>query len=347
MSSQDLSILRELATEIKSDDSPLPLHRRKAVIQSLARSVLGLYTCTIRIGGTTVNVSGVPVLGSYVPIVNDVVEIIRDGPQLFVLGSMNNSHLGDVLRTNFIMSGGKATFNPVTGRFRWPDRMIVIGNGSGVHYSTLGYFDIAMPAVGTAVPIFPGATTRAWETTGILLDAWDALYYELPLGSNQSSIPGNFRIVRYSNGDYSIPSNWIFIASRNGDSIPHTARCGNGMYAMDVWHEVGTAGEPVFDPVSGWSNYNTTVFHGAAFRKNVYDGTVQLRGMVKGGALNSTIFTMPVGYRPERDVIIMPLSHNGSAYVTGDFRINTGGQAYLITGGTGFCSMDGIIYPVP
>ncbi len=63
--------------------------------------------------------------------------------------------------------------------------------------------------------------------------------------------------------------------------------------AMDTWHLVGAPGEPAFQ--NGWGNVGgeTTV----AFKKDPF-GNVVLRGTVGGGTQGTTVFTLPVGYRP-------------------------------------------------
>lgn len=70
--------------------------------------------------------------------------------------------------------------------------------------------------------------------------------------------------------------------------------------ANDTWHEVGDPNEPAYQ--NGWVEYNTT-YGGASFRKDV-QGFVHLRGLIKNGTLNSTMFTLPVGYRPAKHIII-------------------------------------------
>jgi hypothetical protein len=70
-----------------------------------------------------------------------------------------------------------------------------------------------------------------------------------------------------------------------------------GVVAADAaWHNVGAAGEPAFE--DGWSNYGA--FAPARFRK-LATGVVTVQGLVKRATLpasQSTIFTLPVGYRP-------------------------------------------------
>lgn len=61
-----------------------------------------------------------------------------------------------------------------------------------------------------------------------------------------------------------------------------------------AWHVVGDPGEPAFE--NSWTNYGS--FGDCAFFKDD-NGFVHLQGLVKSGSSgNSTIFTLPEGYRP-------------------------------------------------
>jgi len=65
------------------------------------------------------------------------------------------------------------------------------------------------------------------------------------------------------------------------------------------WHEVGTTGNAAFQ--NGWTNYGGN-FATAAYRKTP-DGTVHIKGLVKNGTENTTIFTLPAEYRPAKNRI--------------------------------------------
>ncbi len=70
----------------------------------------------------------------------------------------------------------------------------------------------------------------------------------------------------------------------------------NSTFESEDWHEVGDGGEPAYQ--NGWVEYNATEYGGASFYKDA-SGVVYLRGLVKSGTVNTTIFTLPTGYRPE------------------------------------------------
>lgn len=100
---------------------------------------------------------------------------------------------------------------------------------------------------------------------------------------------------------------------------------------MDVWHEVGAAGEPAITH-AGWAQ-GSTGFK-LAFKKQP-DGRVVMRGwlsVIGAWTYGSTIFTLPVGYRPpsnryfnlqfwdsdgSRDVVILQILSTGAVQIGG------------------------------
>lgn len=71
---------------------------------------------------------------------------------------------------------------------------------------------------------------------------------------------------------------------------------------------VGASGEPAFG--GAWVNYDS--FRPAAFWKDVL-GIVHLEGIIKDGAISTTAFTLPAGYRPPGSNCHFPASAGGYA----------------------------------
>jgi hypothetical protein len=63
---------------------------------------------------------------------------------------------------------------------------------------------------------------------------------------------------------------------------------------LDIWHRVGTAGEPAF--LNG-GHYDPVTYSPVSFRKFL-DGRVQLRGLYLTGPTSTVAFTLPTGYWP-------------------------------------------------
>ena len=120
------------------------------------------------------------------------------------------------IRTNVNLTGGGLITVSSTNYVKWSTRFIMINNGRGSGFSTAGYFDITCPTSGTITGV-SGANNRTATTDGIQLNLWESLYYILPLGSSNTSVAANFRVVGYST-DVNIPHNWILLCVRNGDN---------------------------------------------------------------------------------------------------------------------------------
>jgi hypothetical protein len=110
-----------------------------------------------------------------------------------------------------------------------------------------------------------------------------------------------------------------------GATGTHLAKTSGADYATawvpgvsDPWHQVGQAGEPAF--VNGWTTLGP---HPVKFRKRA-DGTVELRGMLVPGTLNSQAFTLPVGYRHvgSNELYFSSFGYTGSAYSTGGIHVS-------------------------
>jgi len=118
---------------------------------------------------------------------------------------------------------------------------------------------------------------------------------------------------------------------------------GSGTVALDSWHTVGGGGEPAFQ--NSWVSFDGgTTFEVPAFRK-FEDGRVQLRGSAKGGAVNTVIFTLPVGYRPPKTLRFAPMGSAAASTAWGQVNIAADGT---VTGWgdatTTLLSLDGVIF---
>lgn len=109
--------------------------------------------------------------------------------------------------------------------------------------------------------------------------------------------------------------------------VSSTQGPGYGTTVMDSWHTIGGAGEPAF--TNSWTNYGAP-YKTAAFRK-FPNGKVKLTGLIKTGALNTTIFTLPVGYRPTATIAFACFASGGVAQV----QIDTAGAVVPVTGTSG------------
>jgi hypothetical protein len=63
-------------------------------------------------------------------------------------------------------------------------------------------------------------------------------------------------------------------------------------------HDVGTTGEPPFQ--NGWTNFGTSWSQAGFFKDGL--GFVHLKGTISSGTLDTTAFTLPEGYRPDKNL---------------------------------------------
>lgn len=105
------------------------------------------------------------------------------------------------------------------------------------------------------------------------------------------------------------------------------------------WHVVGGVGEPAYQ--NSWVFFGGTDEYAPQFRKDAL-GIVSLRGMTKNGTLGSSIFTLPVGYRPAATVRAAIMS-NG---VLGYGRVDPSGAVSYTGGSNAWGSLDTIRFAV-
>lgn len=136
------------------------------------------------------------------------------------------------------------------------------------------------------------------------------------------------------------------VASADGTSI---VIAGDGSFTLGrisrtAAGAMAISGEGWTAPTLGtaWVNYGGAApnqHQDAGYRK-LLNGTVEIRGMVKSGTV-STIFTLPVGFRPLKNETFIQLSNTGSARV----EIFANGNVvvtYLTGGSNAFVSLAGI-----
>jgi len=92
-----------------------------------------------------------------------------------------------------------------------------------------------------------------------------------------------------------------------------------------IWINIGSSGAPSFQ--NSWVNFDST--RTISFSKDSL-GWVRLRGVAKSGTVSTTIFTLPSGFRPKRNMTFVGDSNN--AYQT--VGVNSNGNVFQGTSGT-------------
>jgi hypothetical protein len=128
------------------------------------------------------------------------------------MGSQQNLHQSAKLNGVF-----KASLN---GEISWTGRFIVIGNGVHIDSNSAGHWDIS-PPTGTVAVVGGGTRTvnaaANGNTGGVLLNAWETLWYRLPLEAGNATVNTNFIIAPYTSV-FDADEHWIQVAQREDDN---------------------------------------------------------------------------------------------------------------------------------
>lgn len=113
---------------------------------------------------------------------------------------------------------------------------------------------------------------------------------------------------------------------------------------VTAWNAVGATGQPAFQTT--WNNYSVALgelnFQNVMFK--VQQGFLYLKGLAESGnAPGGTIFTLPVGFRPIKDSILIAKSSQNTA----DIRILSNGNVNAQGPvNNNWYSLDGIVIPI-
>jgi hypothetical protein len=114
---------------------------------------------------------------------------------------------------------------------------------------------------------------------------------------------------------------------------------------IEHWHYIGNPGEPAFQ--NGWVNYDAATSHSAAQWQHVAyakdnDDIVHLEGLLKGGTMGATMFTLPAAYCPWYYQLFPVLSNNALGRVTITWVSGSSCNVYADVGSNVWISLDGI-----
>ncbi|MDQ7778189.1 MAG: hypothetical protein RDV41_00575, partial [Planctomycetota bacterium] len=138
-------------------------------------------------------------------------------------GTMSGA-ANDYEKAQFTMSGGgTVSWGVIANRLKWTARFIAIPV-QRPNTASVGYVDIVQPVIDIPAGQVYDGLARSATVDGVLLNAWEALYAAHTVGGNNTAI--TYYIVRYTN-NFNPPSNWLLVASINGDNS--TAKLGTGI----------------------------------------------------------------------------------------------------------------------
>jgi len=230
-----------------------------------------------------------------------------------------------------MLTGGGVLTIDTSYNIKWSQRFIAISLGNGTSTFTNGYQSITMPAVGTVITGYGGASNVTVTSAGIPLASWATLYYEPTFGGSGSTSDDNaFRVVSYTSA-FTVPPHWIPVAVRNTDLT--MVYFGNGI-GYTPWFDL---------PLSGsWAAFDAA---GTGHRNPQYRRTsfneIQCRGLMKHATTTTTgtFATLPTGFRPTETEMFLTNANAGATRIdvlaTGVMTINS----YIASGSGGFISL--------
>jgi Siphovirus ReqiPepy6 Gp37-like protein len=177
--------------------------------------------------------------------------------------------------------------------------------------ATSGYFLIDMPINGTVIPTQGSATTTTVASGKITLPVNGSLWYRLPYGSGSASVPAGF-IMCDPTVTTVMPDDAVMVVRHVGQ-IGCEFRWGSG--------EIDEAWKlPTFQgTASTYPAYEPTRYKRVGNR-------VYIEGLVANPGSNTTIFTLPDGYRPPATVPRAQVGNGAIARVdyfsTGEVKVN-------------------------
>jgi hypothetical protein len=226
-----------------------------------------------------------------------------------------------------LCGGGKVTWSGTS--LLWSSRVLAIPIEK-TEFGSVGYVDISCCISGTITyyDSTNATTTKTCDASGIPLSNWEALWYIVTPGQSNTSVQAQFVITNYQNSNWRPTSNWILIALKNGDDSLLKWMPGNSF--LYSWLT------PAFQ--NGWLNYDAFYNQAGYYRDT--SNRVYLRGLVRTGTANTTIFTLPSGYRPVRRELFCVMSNGAIARV--DVLID--GQVLMMSGSNVWISLDRISF---
>lgn len=94
--------------------------------------------------------------------------------------------------------------------------------------------------------------------------------------------------------------------------------------------------------LAGWTVFSSA-YNSPGYWKDSM-GVVHLRGLIKPGTYNSSAFTLPVGYRPEKTEILAAISYGSGGATMSQLNITSAGAVLPVNGGATWLCLDGATF---
>lgn len=177
--------------------------------------------------------------------------------------------------------------------------LIVVGNGGPVQVLSVtgaGPYTVTLTGRGVPNAQASSATVRVLATVDLYLDGWQNPPQNLPPGVTKTLTTG----VRFLSGTVPVVGQTGLLARGTGLQRSDRVFIGAPASQSSNWIQLNSPGAPIF--ATSWSHDGAPYFN-VAFRR--VGDMVELRGAaVATTGATTTIFTLPVGYRPKADPVI-------------------------------------------
>lgn len=203
-------------------------------------------------------------------------------------------------------------------------------DGVGVGYSGTGKTEYSENAklfvgkngnvgIGTVTPTVTLEVKGLVKCSGISVEEQSAIHVD---------VDGAF--YRYGGQVYLTVDDNFYIRDQGGD-IKFRFNTDKGIMHQQAWQTAPFVGS--------WKNFDGPYTKAGYFKDS--QGIVHLRGLVKDGSINSTIFTLPSGYRPQYRELHGVCTNNNTI---GRLDILTGGEVIATSGSSSWFSLDGVSF---
>jgi hypothetical protein len=225
---------------------------------------------------------------------------------------------------------------------------VEIKNGDAATAGQEGYFDAVQVEIGSASAYFDGDTAPGMVGSYTATYAWTGTAHastSVRTAASSNAKVGDWYLDANGNTYELLDTGWLLRSNLRGPTGP-TGPQGTG----GAVGPTGPTGSGYVPPDTGWITptlLNSWVAYGSAWSTPAYrkiGNVVYIKGLIKGGTITTgtTLFTLPVGYRPLQDMHIRTVSAGLFAYIqiyaNGD--VKTAG-----TTSATYLSIDAISFP--
>ncbi len=224
--------------------------------------------------------------------------------------------------------------------------VLVVGTGTAYAANTVFSTDIVNGEVKTADLANDGVTSAKILNNSVF--SGDVRDDTLANGGLSSVDLAANSVASSEIAEGSIGNSEIAFGAVGTDEIGFGAVGRSDLATIERWHYIGDPGEPAFE--SGWSNYDSSASHsGATWQHAAYakdhEGSIHLRGLVKGGTIGQPMFRLPLSYCPWFYHAYGVIANNATSRLTVTYATTDNNcWVYVENGSNAWVSLDNVTF---